>query len=243
MTPDQVALSAVIVAFAAGVQTVTGFGFALMAVPLLSLVIPTETAVVLSASLGLLSSSGQAYTERRHGDRPTIKRMLLGAAVGAPFGLLLLIVATERQLRIVLVVVIAVFLLINVRNINLRRPSRVVDLVAGAVSGALNTVLSTNGPPLVMALHVRHLTPQVFRGTLTAVLAGSGVITVALFALSGRYERDIVVLFLVSLPGLAAGFALGVRHRHRVSAARFRQLVIALLAVTGVVALVGLLTS
>lgn len=243
MSPAQVVVCAALVAMAALVQTVTGFGFALLAVPVLSLVIPPESAVVLSASLGLLTSSGQAISERTHGDRPTIGRMLLGAAVGAPFGLLILVVTTERQLRIVLVVVIAVFLVINVRNVTLRRAGRVVDLGAGAISGALNTALSTNGPPLVMALHVRHLTPQVFRATLSAVLAGSGIITVSLFALSGRYDLDIAVLFLASLPGLAAGFALGVRHRHRVSTARFRQLVTVLLTVTGVVALVGVLTS
>ena len=33
--------------------------------------------------------------------------MLCGAALGAPFGLLILVVATERQLRIALVAVIA----------------------------------------------------------------------------------------------------------------------------------------
>jgi uncharacterized membrane protein YfcA len=243
MSPAEVVGSALLVAMAATVQTVTGFGFALMAVPVLSLVIPPESAVVLSASLGLLTSSGQAVSERSHGDRPTIGRMLLGAAVGAPFGLLVLLVTTERQLRIVLVVVIAVFLVVNLRRIGLRQASSAVDLGAGAISGALNTALSTNGPPLVMALHVRHLTPSVFRATLSAVLAGSGVITVSLFALSGRYDRDVAVLFLASLPGLALGFAVGVRHRRRIPPARFRQLVLVLLAVTGAVALVGLLTS
>lgn len=236
-------LAAIVVALAAGIQTVTGFGFALVAVPALSLFIPTETAVVLSASLGLLSSTGQAVAERRHGDRRTIGWMLGGAVVGAPFGLLVLVVATERQLRIALVVVIVVFLAVNVRRIRVTRVSRAVDLVAGAVSGLLNTALSTNGPPLVMALHPRHLAPQVFRGTLTAVLAGSGVVTVSLFAASGRYDADVVVLFLAGLPGMALGFGLGVRHRHRIGPERFRQIVIALLAATAIVALVGLLTS
>lgn len=243
MSPTQVALAAVVVALAAGIQTVTGFGFALVAVPALSLFIPTETAVVLSASLGLISSSGQAFAERRHGDRRTIRWMLGGAVIGAPFGLLVLLVATERQLRIALVVVIVVFLVVNLRQITVRRASRAVDLVAGTVSGLLNTALSTNGPPLVMALHPRRLTPPVFRGTLTAVLAGSGIVTVALFAASGRYDADVAVLFLAGLPGMALGFGLGVRHRHRISPERFRQIVIALLAATALVALLGLVTS
>lgn len=243
MSVTQVVLAAVVVALAAGIQTVTGFGFALVAVPALSLFLPTETAVVLSASLGLLSSTGQAVAERRHGDRLTIRWMLGGAVLGAPFGLLVLLVATERQLRIALVAVIVVFLVVNLRQITVTRASRAVDLVAGAVSGVLNTALSTNGPPLVMALHPRHLAPPVFRGTLTAVLAGSGIVTVALFVVSGRYDVDVAVLFLAGLPGMALGFGLGVRHRHRIGSERFRQVVIVLLAATAMVAIVGLLAS
>ncbi|MCU0309650.1 MAG: sulfite exporter TauE/SafE family protein [Acidimicrobiales bacterium] len=243
MSPGLVVGAALLVAVAATVQTMTGFGFALMAVPVLSLVVPPESAVVLSASLGLLTSTGQAVSERHHGDRPTIRRMVLGGLVGAPLGLAVLLVVSERQLRILLVAVIAVFLVVNVRGIRLRRAGPGVDLGAGAVSGALNTALATNGPPLVMALHVRHLAPPVFRGTLSAVLALQGALTVALFALTGRYDRDVVVLFLASLPGLALGFAVGVRHRRRIAPDRFRGLVVVLLAVTGVVALVGLVVG
>lgn len=234
---------AVVVAVAAGVQTVTGFGFALLAVPLLSLVVPPETAVVIAATLGLLTSSGQAWAERDHADRATVAWMLGGAAVGAPFGFVVLVVTTERQLRLVLVGVIVAFLVLDLLGRRPARPSRVVDTTAGVVSGALNTALATNGPPLVMALHARHLPPSRFRGTLTAVLAGSGVITVALFAVGGRYDAGIAWALLAALPGMAAGFGLGLRHRGRLSPARFRQVVTVLLAVTAAVALVGVLRA
>lgn len=243
MDAGQVVVAALVVLVAAGVQSVTGFGFALLAVPLLSLVIPTPTAVVLSASLGLFSSSVQAWLERHHGDRRTIRWMLAGALIGSPFGFALLVVATERQLRSMLVVVICAFLLLNLTGFRLHRASRRVDLAAGVVSGALNSSLSTNGPPVVMALHARHLPPPVFRGTLTAVLAGANVVTVLLFAFGGRYDADVGVLLLASLPALAIGVAVGVRHRARLSPERFRSLVVALLAATAVVAAIGLVRS
>jgi uncharacterized membrane protein YfcA len=237
------AWAAAVAALAGGVQAVTGFGFALLAVPLLSLGLPTETAVVVSATLGLVSSTAQAVLERQHGDRPTIGRMLLGAAVGAPLGFVVLVVTTEWQLRLLLVLVIAAFLVVNLRGLRLPQGGRGVDLAAGLVSGALNSSLSTNGPPLVMALHARQLSPPVFRGTLTAVLAGANIITVALFAVGGRYDADVGSLLLVALPGLGLGVAVGVRHRRRLDPERFRQLVLALLATTGVISLVALVTA
>jgi uncharacterized protein len=243
VTPTDVVLVAAVVALAAGLQTVTGFGFALLAVPLMSLVVPPETAVVIAASLGLLTSTGQAWAERAHADRRTVAWMLAGAAIGAPFGFLVLVVTTERQLRLALVVVIVTFLVLEVSGVRLARPSRRVDAGAGLVSGALNTALATNVPPLVMALHARRLPPPGFRGTLSTVLAGSGLLTVALFAVGGRYDADIAVTLAVSVPGMAVGFVLGLSHRGRIGPERFRQVVTTLLAVTAVVSLLGVMRA
>lgn len=233
----------VVVLLAATVQSTTGFGFSLLAVPLLSLAIPTELAVVVAATLGTLTSSAQAIGERAHGDRPTILRMLVGAAVGAPFGLLVLTVASNRQLKFGLAAVIFAFLIINLRGITIRRGSRAVDLVAGVVSGVLNTSLSTNGPPLVMALHARHLAPRVFRGTISAVFAGTGVITLGLFLASGRFTTDARELLMVAVPTMVIGYVIGSRIRPHIDPPRFRQAVMALLVATAAVTLIGALVA
>jgi len=233
----------VVVLIAAMVQSAAGFGFALLAVPLMALAIPTETAVVVAVSLGMLTSSTQAIAQREHGDRPTILRMLIGAAVGAPFGLLVLSLASNQQLKFGLAAVIIAFLVINLRGIAIERGTRVVDVVAGAISGVLNTALSTNGPPLVMALHARHLTPSVFRATISAVLAGTGVITIGLFLASGRYGADVRELLVVAIPATIFGYLVGARLRPRIVPSRFRKVVLALLVATAIITLVGALAG
>ena len=239
MGAGQVALVAVAVFASAAIQSTTGFGFALLAVPLMAIVIPAQDAVVLCAALSLITATTQAVTERAHGDRPIVARMLIGAVVGAPIGLAVLTIATGRQLRFVLAGVIFAFLVMTVRGVSVHRAGRSVDLGAGLVAGVLNTSLSTNGPPIVMALHARDLPPDRFRGTIAAVFTGSNVIAVALFAATGRYDLDLVVLFAASLPALGLGYLVGVRQRRRFDPAAFRRLVLRLLAVTGAVTLVG----
>lgn len=239
MTPVELAVIAVVVFAAATVQTTTGFGFALLAVPLLALVVPPESAVVISATLGLLTSAGLAVKERAHGDRVAIRRMLGGAVVGAPVGLLVLDVATGRQLRFLLAGVIFSFLVITLRGWTLQRDSVGVEVGAGVVSGVLNTTLSTNGPPLVMALQARHLPPSQFRGTLAPVVAATGLLTVALFAATGRYDVEVWQSLAVALPALGAGYLVGTRQHRRFDPAAFRRLVLVLLSITGVVTLVG----
>ena len=176
MSTSEFVLIGLAVLFSSMVQTVTGFGFSLLAVPIMSMAVPTELAVVISATLSTFTSGGQAWTERHHGDRPTIKRLVLSAFVGMPLGLVILTFATSQQLKIGLAAVIIVFLIVNLRGFRLEGASMPVDLGAGFVAGVLSTSLSTNGPPLVMALHARHFTPQVFRGTIYWVLVSvSGV--------------------------------------------------------------------
>ena len=190
-----------------------------------------------------MSSTLIGVSGRAHGDRVAIRRMLLGAAVGAPLGLALLEVTTGRQLRFFLAFVIAVYLLIELRGLQLRRGGRGVEVGAGVVSGALNTALSTNGPPIVMALHSRHLPPDRFRATTATVLAGAGLFTVVLFGVSGRYDARVAVLLAAGLPALGGGYLLGSHHRHRLSAEGFRRLVLVLLSATGAVTLVGALLA
>jgi uncharacterized membrane protein YfcA len=239
----QVVLVAIAVLASATIQSTTGFGFALLAVPLMSLVIPTEDAVVLCAAFSLVASSSQLVAERAHADRPVVGRMLVGAVVGAPIGLTILTVATGRQLRFGLAVVIFAFLLLTLRGVSLHRAGRSLDLGAGLVAGVLNTSLSTNGPPIVMALHARQLAPEQFRATVAGVFVGSNVIAVGLFAASGRYDADVLVLLAVGLPMLVVGFLVGARQRRRFDPLAFRRLVLRLLAVTGVVTLVGALVG
>jgi len=239
MGAAQVVLVAVAVFASAAVQSTTGFGFALLAVPLMAIVIPAEEAVVLCGAFSLLTASTQAFTGRAHAVRPVAGRMLLGALLGAPVGLAVLTVTTGRQLRFFLAAVIFLFLILTLRGFTLHRAGRAVDLGAGAVAGVLNTSVSTNGPPIVMALHAREMPPDPFRATIATVFTGSNVIAVTLFAATGRYDRDSLVLFLASLPALVLGYLVGTRLRRRFDPASFRRLVLQLLGVTGAITLVG----
>ncbi|NCZ70606.1 MAG: sulfite exporter TauE/SafE family protein, partial [Actinobacteria bacterium] len=159
-------LGAVLVA--STTQVTVGFGFALLAVPLMSLAVPTHDAVIISTILGLLTSSFQAHHGRRDTDRTLVRRLILSSCVGIPMGLLLFQRVDERVLRGVLgaSVLGAVVFLMSRRPV---RSSVGLDWVCGVLSGALASSLSTNGPPLVFVLQARELPMSVFRPTINTV--------------------------------------------------------------------------
>ncbi len=228
-----------VVLLASSVQAIAGFGLALFAVPLLSFVVEPKVAVVVVGSIGFAASSVLAWQERAHVERTTAGRMILGAAIGSPIGLVLLQAAPGRVLRLALAVAIVVFLVVQLRGLRLDRVGPRLDIGAGFVSGTLNTSLSTNGPPLVAVLHARHLEPATFRGTLSVVFAASNVIAVALFAGAGRYDTTTLGFVAAGIPTLLVGQSLGVRVRRRVPPEGFRRVVTGMLALTAVASVVA----
>jgi len=234
MTASAAIVVVLVVLAATAVQAVTGFGFALFAVPLLSFAVDPKMAVVLASTVGFVGSALLARTEWSACDKQTAARMTFGAALGSPVGLVVLEIASEESLRIALAVMITVFLVVNVRGLHLQSSSAPLDITFGALSGVLSTSLSTNGPPLVAVLHARHLEPPTFRATLAVVFAASGTLAIGLFAAAGRYDRTTVGAIALCLPALLAGLLIGRHVRGRIAVASFRRVVMALLALTAV---------
>ena len=75
-----------VVLLAGTVQGASGFGFSLVAVPLLAVAAGPKDAVVLASVLAVVSTAGLAVRFRDQVDRPLALRLLAGACVGLPFG-------------------------------------------------------------------------------------------------------------------------------------------------------------
>jgi uncharacterized membrane protein YfcA len=240
----QVALAlAAVVAAAALVQSVSGFGFALLSVPLMALLIDAKDAVVVAALFGLASSTVLA-TRVHHGVVwPVARRMLASAALGMPLGLVVLLTVDERVLRLIIAVAVLAFVGLLLAGATVRGSGRGVDLVSGFVSGVLNTSVSTNGPPLVLALQARGLTPVEFRGTISVVLVGSSIVGNVLLGAAGRWTGEVGRALLVGSPALIVGWVIGHRLARLVSPSRFRGLVVTLLLASAGSALVSVIAG
>jgi len=106
----------------------------------------------------------------------------------------------------------------------------------------LSTATGTNGPPLVLALQMRKVSPEVFRATLAFTFAVSGAISMALFVGAGMVTRHAVFLAAMAVPLIVVGQRVGLQLQSQLSEKRFNRLVYVLLFVSGVsVAVSGLI--
>lgn len=239
LSPSVAVAVAAITAVAAFGQTVAGFGFSLLAVAPLGLVIDPKDAVAVAVLLLILNSALVTWSERSHIDWQATRSLLLAAVPGLPLGLAVLAAVSISVLRVSLAVATFAAVTALARGWTPGRRSTVVDAAAGFLTGFLTTSLNTNGPPAVFALQSRGLGPEQFRPTTSAVLGLASAVGAVMFVVAGRVTSDVLQAAVVAVPGLLGGWLTGVRLRGLVPPQRFRVGVLALLLVAAIVTLVA----
>lgn len=229
---------AVAMGVAALVQSLSGFGFSLLAVPLMSLAVDVRLAVVVSTLVAMGTTATHAWKERSRAHAALARRLIAASFVGMPLGLLAFVRLSERHLKVGLGVTILVLTLMLVRGVVIDDSARAREWMLGLLSGALATSLSTNGPPLVFVLHARGLKPEEFRGTINRVFFVVNFVTLGLFLLAGRVTRDSLLLGGLVIPVVVVSTLVGYGLRRHVDERRFRGLVLFLLALSGASAIV-----
>jgi uncharacterized membrane protein YfcA len=239
MTTTQVVLVLLIIFATSIVQSVAGFGFALLAVSLMVVVIDLQSAVIISSFVGTLSNFLQSWQLRRNIDATMTKRFLLSTVIGAPAGLLLFIYANQSALKIVLGISILFGVLVLSRGLELQHISSWLDWLMGVLSGVLLMATSTNGPPLVFVLQARKIDPATFRATLNMVFLVSGAFGLVMFGLAGEIVRSDINMAAVSVPAMIIGVSLGGVVRKFVQQEFFKKIVLILLTIGGLSSLLG----
>ncbi|MDP9401454.1 MAG: sulfite exporter TauE/SafE family protein [Actinomycetota bacterium] len=241
MSPAAAAVAALL---GAALQSATGFGFSVVAAPLLVAVFGPGTAVSTMVVLAFVVTS---LTVAGEGRRPRVPVAEVAALIawtvpGLLAGALALRVVPERALALLVavVVLVAVALRLGARApapARAGRPSAGRTAVVGLASGTLGASTGLSGPPVVFHLLGRGLDPARMRDTLAVVFMAGYVLTAAALVATGAFAlpAELPLLLACTVAGQVAGrpvFA-------ALHGERYERAVLAVLALTGVLALVA----
>ena len=221
-----------VVGLTALLQAISGFGFALLSVPLFALRIDVHEAVVLSSCIGTISSGWQTLFLRKNVDAVSAKRYIGWSLVGIPAGFALFVALSDQVLRIIVGVAVLFGTLVVAFGREVK-VSRAWERSLGVLSGALLIATSTNGPPIVLAMQAQRMPMHVFRATLARIFSVSGVISVVLFLVAGEIDRSIAVTTLLCVPMMTISVLIGNRVARNLAERPFRILVLFLLVLAG----------
>jgi uncharacterized protein len=232
----------------AALQSSIGFGFALVAAPLLFAATSPPEAVGLMIVLPLEVSLLTLLTERRR-PQPVwrdVAAVVAWSLPGALAGVAVLRALDDLTLQVLVTAGVLFALAVNLRAAHrapppgaAHEPPRWARPAAGLASGALNTSTSTGGPPVVLLLMSRGLRPGVVRDTLTTTFVGFAAVSAAALALTSTGEAVPDAAAVAALLPLAAlGQLLGRRLFARLAATRrYERVLTGVLLVTVVVGL------
>jgi len=245
LTLPQAALAFVTLFVAGLVSGLTGFGLALVATPLLILILPPKVVVPLLTLHGTVNNLLILYESRRCLEPGRIWLLALAGMAGVPFGAYLLAVCDAGVLKTLIGVAITLsalaFLLGFQREL---AHERLASLPVGLVSGLLNGSMGMAGPPVILFFANQGVPKATFRANLAAYFAAVNLITVPAYLVAGLITRPVVGYAALLLPALAAGLFAGIRLARRVDEAAFRRVVLVVVCGAGLLAVasgVGLL--
>lgn len=237
----------IVLAILAGavVKSVSGMGLPVIAVPLITLVLPLEEAVVVTALPGLAVNGVIGWRERSHVDQTRdLPVLATTGVVGAAFGTLLLVHLPEEPVLIALAVIVLCYVALalvrptfRLAPVTATRWAPAVGLSAGVMQGATGI----SGPITGTWIHAYRLPrdAHVLAVTVLFFMAGIGQ-TVPLVA-SGAFD-GLWVAALVGVPIALAMIPFGARVRGRLSGRAFDLVVLGALMISAVTILVRLIS-
>jgi uncharacterized protein len=231
-----------IILLASTVHAVTGFGYALVATPLLALTVDPHTAVVATTLSALAMTITIAVRQRQHAEWKVAMIATAGIVVGMPLGLWVYAATSEQVLTALIGVGVLGCTLMVWRRVKVHGNIPVLVGV-GLISGALSTSTGTNGPPMVAAFQGMGYDPNKFRATLAAVFAATSVLSLVGFAVAGQVDTQSIWIGLVGLPVVQLGWFAGNAIFNRIDAERFRKVVLVSLLVSAAVTLYSALNG
>lgn len=234
--------AAFIVLLAAFVRSVSGFGYALLATPLLTFVFEAKSVVVMNVILGSITCVLVLFPMRRHIDFRRVAFISLGSILGVPLGAYLLSRLDPSIIKLaiaVLAIPFAVLLLLG-HSYQFKRDTLGCGVV-GFMSGVLGASTSLSGPPVVLFLLNQGLVTERFVGTLAAYFLFIGMISIGAFSSLGMLTADLLTKVAILLPALLLGSYAGIRVLPRINATLFRRIVSSIVSVTALAIIVSVL--
>ena len=217
------------------VSGLAGFGTALMALGIWLYVLPPSLAVPLVLICSVAAQSSTLPSMWRTFDLSIVWPFLIGGLIGVPLGTMLVAHADPKVFKLTVGVFLLVFPLALYFGPEMAFSvgGKLADSAIGLAGGILGGLAGLSGPLPILWASVRGWGKNERRGIFQIFNFTVLFVALCLQAASGLIERQVLWLALLALPGTVVGAWLGARLYHALSDRNFRDVVLALLMLSG----------
>ena len=211
LTLPQLLFAFAVIILAYIVRGITGFGSALIAVPLLAFILPLTIIVPLMVLLDFIAAASHGLRHRRAVRWSLILPLLpftLTGVGGALYLLKSVDVSVLRQALGIFIIGYALYSLFSPRLHKIRH-SLLLAMPAGSFGGLIGTLFGTGGPFYVIYLQLQGIDKTSFRATIASIFLIDGGLRLSGFVSAGFYPRDTLMLVFSALPVMLGALYIG----------------------------------
>lgn len=230
-----------VLALAATLQSMVGFGFNLFAAPLLIFFLKEPDEVVPALHISWLLVGLAICFRCRHQINPRrITYWFFAALPGTVVGVWLLAKLNPTFLsRVIGIVTIAAVLLITFKSARPFKHEKAWTIAAAGLSGMLSSSTAMAGPPLVLLGLNQNWSTIGFRADLLAYFTLLSAAIIGLYWWQGMLTAIAFRYAAAGLPGLCVGFFVGALAAKTITGKRFRYVALVLICVASVISWLG----
>jgi len=206
-----------------------GFGFPMIATPLLAMVTDMKTAILYIAIPTLLINLISIYSEGNF--LQAVKRfypLAIIGMIGSAIGTQILIYSSSELFKLLLAFSIFLYLFIQKFKIQMVwiREKKVLSmvvfgLIAGIMGGLTNVMASIL---IIYSLESKHTKKEIIQSTNLCFLFGK-VIQIVLFTLHGSFNQELLITSFSSLIIVAIAVIIGIKIKDKIPQESYRKVV------------------
>ena len=224
------------ITFLAGaLQGFSGFGYSLLALPLLCVFVPARWAVPVISVSSLSLNVMVFITFRRNLNLKGFFPMAAAGVVFTPVGAWLLGHFSDSTVRVIIGAIVAGASALSLsRHLPTVKQTAFGMTAAGVLSGVFNGLTTFSGPPAVIYLSAVRAEKNSFRANLSAFFIVLTIAAIPSFIGTGIASVPELLQAAVYIPGAAAGGITGILISKKVDSSAYRKAVLVILSLLGV---------
>lgn len=219
-------------------QGLTGFGFALVSVPILVILLSPKIVVPIVLMHAILINLIILREARKWVDLKRIWPLMIAGIAGIPLGTYLLIVLDVSILKVFIGAVIIPFAIASFMGSRKQiKNEKLAFAPVGFISGLLGASTTLAGPPVILFFVNQGVEKQIFRANLVAYFTVLSSATIFAFMLGGIITEVAIKYAIWFLPATILGAIIGIKLAHKVAEKLFRNIALIIVTVAGLLSI------
>ena len=238
ITAGNIIALSIIIFIASVVRGFTGFGLALVAVPLLQFIMPVTDTAVFIAIINLTFSLLYYRRSRTVIKGQPLGRMALCTGIVVSSGTFVLKFVNPAYIQLVwgLLIIFIVIALAGGVSFSIRSDASAMTM-SGLFGGLLAGATGITGPPVAVILSAQKTPKEKFNAIISVFILFAVSYALVFYLISGLIAWETALLALCSVPALLAGLRTGDVLVARISQKTFTSVIYIVLLIMGIITL------